>query len=35
MRIVGAGEGAKRIDDFAEGNLVAIGWFELGTDMHP
>ena len=35
MWMVRTGEGAKRTDDFTEGNLVAIGWFELGTDMHP
>ncbi len=30
MWMVRAGEGAKLVDDFAEGNLVAIGWHELG-----
>jgi len=30
MWMVRAGEGAKLIEEFAEGNLVAIGWHELG-----
>lgn len=30
MWMVRSGEGAKRIEDFSEHNVVAIGWCELG-----